>query len=231
MQDSVRSHVDVFDDPPVPELGVVVALKSASIAKTRLDLPAPLRQQLTRSMALDTLTALSNIAAKLVVVTNDPGWDTTLNAAGLGVDRVPEPQQQGLNRALAAGDHVLRQASFERVLACVGDLPALRTASLMTIMHAVGHTGGQVRHFLADASGTGTTMLLATRSPLNPCFGGASAAAHRASGAVAVTDTKLDTPVPDARSDVDVVHDLWIASRLGLGNATAAMIGSGQLDI
>ena len=102
------------------------------------------------------------------------------------------------------------------MLACVGDLPALRTESVERI---VGAATGLGRSFLADASGVGTTMLIADGIDLRPMFQGRSAAAHHSSGAVHLTAERLGAPLADARGDVDTEVDLEIAWSLGLGSA------------
>lgn len=211
------------------DLGVVVALKPAWTGKSRLDLPPLLRHRLARALAADTLAALSRIAGKLVVVSDDPGWTDALHPLGIDADLLAEPDTGGMNPALSAGDDALRAAGWTRVLACVGDLPALRPASLRIITRAAYRSNRPVRRFLADASGRGTTMLLASHTRLDPRFGGESAAAHRASGAAELSDAELGMPVPDARSDVDVLADLDVAIRLGVGTAFDTLISSGVL--
>lgn len=213
------------------EVGAVVALKPSATAKSRLDLPLALRQRLARSMALDTLAALTEIVAALIVVSDDPTLRATLSDAGMRADTLPEPHPGGMNRALTSGDERLRESGLQRVLGCVGDLPALRPASIRTIIAAANdhHPLVPARHFVPDSSGYGTTMLLATQSPLDPHFGAASAAAHRASGAIELTDAMLHCPVPEARADVDVISDLDTVLRLGPGRATTAVIDSGMI--
>lgn len=211
-------------------LGAVVALKPPDVAKSRLNLPDALRRRLARSMALDTITALSAVAARLVLVSDDRDLEDALSAAGVVADVLPEPRPGGMNPALEAGAESLRQSGCATVLACVGDLPALKPASVRAFVRATqDHRHGAGHHFLADASGIGTTMLLATRSRLNPRFGGDSAATHRSCGAVAVRDADLASPIPDARTDVDDVFDLDAVHRLGLGPATAAVVDSSTL--
>jgi 2-phospho-L-lactate guanylyltransferase len=139
----------------------------------------------------------------------------------LAVTVLSEPGAIGMNGALSHGADALRAERCPLVLACVGDLPALRPSSVRQILTAAR---ARPRSFLADASGVGTTMLLAYDSELQPHFQGPSAAAHAASGAVALTDQVLGGPVPDARRDVDTQPDLAEAGRLGLGRATTALI-------
>lgn len=202
-----------------------MALKPIEQAKSRLvTVVDPVRRQLAWSMALDTLVALSPSAAEIVVVSEQGSLQALLERAGLAVTVVPEPGPVGLNGALSHGAELLRGHGCTLVLACVGDLPALRPDSVRRVVDAAR---GQPRSFLADASGSGTTMLLAADQELEPHFGGPSAAAHRASGAVALTDDLLGGPVADARRDVDTEADLREAFSLGLGRATAELLDPG----
>ena len=97
------------------------------------------------------------------------------------------------------------------------DLPALRpgASSDAALAAAAGHGAA----FVADASGTGTTLLAtAPGRPVEPRYGRASAAAHRAAGAVELTGDW-----PSLRHDVDTAADLRTAAELGLGPATSAL--------
>lgn len=208
--------------------GAVVALKPVARAKSRLaGLPDPLRRRLAWTMAVDTLTALASGGAELLVVSDQPALASRLARAGVPARVVGESGAVGMNGALARGARLLAAAGCSTVLACVGDLPALRPASVQAVLQAAPKSG---RAFVADASGTGTTMLLARGTELDPRFQGPSAAAHTASGAAPLTDDQLGTAVPDARSDVDTEDDLGAAVELGLGVATARLVDTrGQL--
>jgi 2-phospho-L-lactate/phosphoenolpyruvate guanylyltransferase len=74
------------------------------------------------------------------------------------------------------------------------------------------------RCFVADAHGTGTTLLTAMRTGLRPAFGPGSAAAHRAGGAVELTGDW-----PGLVRDVDTEADLRAALRLGIGPRTRGL--------
>ena len=77
--------------------------------------------------------------------------------------------------------------------------------------------------FVPDAAGTGTTMLTAAAgTALDPRFGERSCAAHAASGAVRLSPADA----AGLRRDVDTEVDLWDALRLGVGPATAAVLGT-----
>jgi 2-phospho-L-lactate guanylyltransferase len=97
----------------------------------------------------------------------------------------------------------------------LADLPCLRTPDLETALSQAAAQGR--RAFVADAAGTGTTLLAAPAGvELDPRFGPGSAAAHAASGAHAITG-----PLASLRLDVDTTDDLDRALRLGAGPETA----------
>ena len=208
----------------VPGIGAVVALKAGEFVKSRLaPVPQPLRRRLAWTMAVDTLSALVATLDEVCVVSDQPALQHRLARAGLGsVVVVPEARPAGMNEALRAGADRLRALGVPRVVAAVGDLPALRPVSVATVVRAAA---AYERAYLPDATGIGTTMLLAADAvPLAPHFQGRSAAAHHSSGAVALTDERLGAAVPDARRDVDTEVDLVDATGLGVGPASRTLL-------
>ena len=201
--------------------GAVVALKPFGYAKSRLALPGPLRQRLAWTMALDTLRALTGALPHVVVVSAEPALASRLARAGISAEVVMEPPQSGMNAALAYGAGRLHAAGIDTVLACVGDLPALRVASVQRVVEA---SRTVARAFLPDSTGVGTTMLIAGAGQLDPHFQGRSAARHQASGAVPLTAELLGGPLADARHDVDTEVDLATVIGLGVGPHTAELI-------
>jgi 2-phospho-L-lactate/phosphoenolpyruvate guanylyltransferase len=205
----------------VPPAAAVVALKPSEHAKSRLDLPVPLRRRLAETMALDTLRAVAAAVSRVVVVSGQPALASRLVRAGIAATVLGEPAQPGMNAALAYGAQRLRADGFGTVVACVGDLPALRTASVSRVLQV---SRPFPRAFLADASGVGTTMLAAHDVPLAPAFSGRSADRHRAGGAVPLVEELGEEPLADARRDVDTEDDLVTAIGLGVGPFTAALL-------
>jgi 2-phospho-L-lactate/phosphoenolpyruvate guanylyltransferase len=199
----------------------VIALKPAEHAKSRLGVPDPLRRRLAWTMALDTLSALSRVMSRVLVVSDQPALEARLRRAGLAVEVIGESGHVGMNPALSHGDRTLRAQGFATVMACVGDLPALRPDSVLRVLDT---SRPNPQSFVADASGVGTTMLVAHDVPLAPHFQGRSAAAHHASGAVSLSADDLGSPIADARRDVDTEADLLIAIGLGVGPATGALV-------
>lgn len=203
---------------------LVVPAKLLSRAKTRLapltgrsgdDAPARHRE-LVLAMLADTVAAAlaSPAVGGVLVVTDDPGVGDVVRL--LGARTVPDTPDRGLNAALAHGAAVARAAGAGPVAAMNSDLPALRPAELTAALADVVGRG-----FVADAEGTGTTLLCAAAGDLDPHFGPGSAAAHARSGAVPLTGDW-----PGLRRDVDTPADLDTAAGLGVGPRTARLLAA-----
>lgn len=198
---------------------VVVPAKRLVVAKTRLrpltagfDDPTT-HADLVLALLADTVAAALDCpaVADVVVVTDDPA--ATAVVRELGARTLADEPDRGLNPAL---EHGARDAPGP-VAALSSDLPALRPAELAAALEAATAVP---RAFVADADGTGTTLLTAVGVPLRPSFGPGSAAAHRAGGAVA-----LSGAWPGLVRDVDTDADLRAAVALGAGPCTTALLG------
>jgi len=199
---------------------VVVPAKRLDVAKTRLrpltagrDDAGAAHRELVLALLADTVAsavACPSVAAVLVV-TDEPAAGDVVR--GLGARTVPDEPDRGLNAAL---EHGARSAPGAAVAALSSDLPALRSAELAAALAAADEVE---RGFVADAEGTGTTLLTAVGTALRPAFGPGSAAAHRAGGAVALTG-----PWPGLVRDVDTGADLRAALQLGAGPRTTALM-------
>ncbi|GAA3818683.1 2-phospho-L-lactate guanylyltransferase [Streptomyces coacervatus] len=198
---------------------LVIPLKPLSRAKSRLSDTAAdeLRPGLALAFAQDTVAAALACPAvrDVAVVTDDALAGREL--AALGARIVPDEPQGGLNAALAHGAAAVRTARPESPVAALNaDLPALRPLELLRVLDAAAKFP---RAFLADAAAIGTTLLAATpHYELHPSFGTDSRARHRASGAVELPLTAVDS----VRQDVDTGADLRAALALGVGPHTAA---------
>ena len=202
---------------------VVVPVKRLRLAKSRLyavGRPRPEHEELALSLALDTVAAALAAAAveRVVVVTDDPAARQALETAGALV--LPDEPDAGLNPALAHGAAAaMRRSPRDGVALLSADLPALRPAELDAALAAAADHDAA---FVADTSGFGTTLLaIAPGHLVTPRYGRASAAAHRAAGAVELTGDW-----PTLRNDVDTAADLRTAAELGLGPATSAWAAS-----
>lgn len=198
--------------------GVVVPVKHLDAAKSRLSSYGDAaRRDLALAFAVDVVGAAlaCPAVAQVLVVTDDAQAAVALGA--LGAQVAPDDPDAGLNPALEHGADLLRAgAPGLGVVTLSADLPALRPGDLAAALADVP-TGG--RAFVADAAGTGTTLLAASApARLAPSYGPGSSARHRSSGAVELPGT------PALRRDVDTPDDLRAAVALGVGPRTAAVV-------
>ncbi len=198
---------------------LVIPLKPLTRAKSRLADTADdgVRPGLALAFAQDTVAAAVACPAvsDVAVVTDDELAGREL--AALGARIVPDTPGSGLNAALAHGAAVVRAIRPDAAVAALNaDLPALRPAELSRVLTAASQFP---RAFLADAAALGTTLLTAAGDrELRPAFGVDSRSRHRASGAVELALTGVDS----VRQDVDTAADLRAALTLGVGRHTAA---------
>lgn len=203
---------------------LVVPVKRLHEAKTRLRGAADCgagdpvaHARLTLALAHDTVAAVreARLVRRLLVVSSDP--TVAAEFAAVGVEVVPDGPAPGLNPAYAHGAAHLRERDpGSAVGALQADLPALLPAELDAAIARFT----SLRAFVADAEGTGTTLLLVgPGEPLAPRFGVGSAQRHRESGAVA-----LAGDWPGLRRDVDTADDLRAAADIGLGLHTRAVL-------
>jgi 2-phospho-L-lactate/phosphoenolpyruvate guanylyltransferase len=201
----------------VPSWSVVVPAKRLAVAKTRLRpltrAVGDVHDELVLALLADTVGAALGCPAldEVLVVTDDPAAGELVR--GLGARTVADEPDAGLNPAL---EHAAR-GLVGPVAALSSDLPALRAAELAAALEAADDVR---RGFVADAHGTGTTLLTAVGTDLRPAFGPGSAEAHLTGGAVALTGWW-----PGLVRDVDTEADLGAALALGAGPRTTAVTG------
>ena len=200
---------------------VVVPVKRLELAKSRLSVSPGLRRELALAMAVDSVAACLSTPSvvAVAVVTDDETAAPAMRA--LGAQVIPDEPDDGLNPALVHGAHVLLAAHpGVGIVTLSSDLPALSPPALSALLaRAASVDVGCV----ADAAGTGTTVLTARSADrLAPAFGTGSLKRHRAAGAVDLT-AYAD---PRLRRDVDTTEDLADALRLGCGTATVTVVAA-----
>ncbi|BDB41426.1 MULTISPECIES: 2-phospho-L-lactate guanylyltransferase [Mycobacterium] len=208
------------------EVGLIIAVKRLAAAKTRLApvFSAPTREAVVLGMLMDTLTAASRVRSlhSIVVITPDEAAGAAAAELGAEVlaDPTPADDPDPLNSAIAAAERAMtgsKTTSVTNLVVLQGDLPALQTQELD---EAISAARAYPRSFVADRAGTGTSVLCAFGTPLQPQFGPDSSARHRRSGAIELTGAW-----PGLRCDVDTPADLAAARKLGVGPATARAVG------
>lgn len=197
-----------------PRFTLLVPVKEGAGAKTRLEaVDRADRPGLMAAFARDAITAAQASPLVEVCVVGDAAALGPV-VDGLGVVVLPDEGAGDLNRAITAAARRVSSAGHG-IAAMLADLPCLRTADLEAALGQALERGG--RTYVADAEGTGTTLLAAVAGVgLEPRFGAGSAAAHAASGAVPAEGELLSL-----RLDVDTGEDLERAVQLGVGTATA----------
>lgn len=191
----------------------VVPLSPADRAKTRLSSLGELRSELAAAFAADVVEALSaarSVAQVLVVgdgsVTLPPGSHIHVDAG-----------TADLNGSITTAESHARRAGYQRIVVVMADLPCVRAEDIDDLLTRARSVP---RGFVRDHRGGGTTILTTTGPGLLPRFGPASAAEHRAEGAV-----EFEVAVR-MRFDVDDPEDVTLAMAYGLGSATSAALTS-----
>lgn len=202
----------------------VIPLKHLGRAKSRLDLPPPVRRDLVVGFAHDVISACveTRMIHEILVVADD-SWHEEIPA----VAAVAPDSGHGLNHAIATAAGV--PTTQPRRLVIMGDLPCATGGDLADLLE----TAPTDRMALvADHSNSGTTVLLGP-SAMGPAadvwrhtrFGRGSFAAHRHDGTVDLTPTVG----AGLRWDVDNHADLIHAVRLGVGAHTRAALAAHDL--
>lgn len=200
---------------------VVIPVKPAAVGKSRLALATVDRVTLARAIALDTIAAAvaCDAVAQVYVVTDDGALvASAFDIPGLRF--VPEDDGSGAARGIDAAVAIGAEAAGQGMprAALLGDLPALRPDDLATALTAAAAVD---RGVVADAEGTGTTLVTAQRGiPLSTSFGDGSYARHVQLGCVPLGVDRAST----LRRDVDTAAQLMAAGAMGLGPRTTALL-------
>jgi 2-phospho-L-lactate guanylyltransferase len=196
----------------------VVPVKAWRSAKSRLDIPGDVREELARALTLDTLEVLTvhPDIAQVVVVTADADAASEARAHGamvLGENPVDDPLNDAVRQGCA---WVAEVAGDGPTVVVPADLAYLSAAVLVSALAALAELD---KAHVPDLAGTGTTLLAATRaSEIEPHYGVGSSERHVAAGF-----TRLDEVDPRARADVDQLDDL--NGRWTPGPRVSALIG------
>jgi 2-phospho-L-lactate guanylyltransferase len=199
-----------------PSYALLIPVKDSRSVKTRLGVGDDgQRARLMTAFAQDSISAAAAVTALEVYVVGDVETLGDL-VHDLGITVLPDEGEGDLNQALVRAAARLEERGLG-VAVMLADLPCLRTADL-----AAAFEQADGRSFVADAAGTGTTLLIApSGTELDPRFGTGSAARHRDSGA-----TQVGTGLDSLTLDVDTTADLETALNYGVGVHTAQVAAS-----
>ena len=195
---------------------MLVPVKGGTGAKSRLPerVRGTRRADLARALAHDTIAAIcaAPSVGRVVVIAGGPDVADTLGALASLVTVVEQPEGARLNEAIA---HAAKGVQGPTAV-ILGDVPAARPEDIEA---ALADAAALTWAVVADADGTGTTMLAAFDGVLAPRFGPGSLARHVAAGYSPLA------VAPSLRADVDTDADLTSAVALGVGSHTAAVLG------
>ncbi len=176
------------------------------------------------AMAMDAATALrrSPLVSRVILVCPDPAVEVV--GAAIGVHVLAGEPVGDLNTALRYGATAVMDCGLvgpraDRAVALVAaDLPAASSAAFTRVLEVAEGLGGHA--VLADAAGTGTTVLtFAPGAQVVPRFGPDSYRAHRGDGAEPIHHHAGS--FARLRRDVDTADDLTRALDLGVGAFTS----------
>jgi 2-phospho-L-lactate guanylyltransferase len=196
----------------------VVPVKAWRSAKSRLDIPGDVREELARALTLDTLDVLTTHPdiARVVVVTADAeaahearSRSAVVLAEASSADPLNDAVRQGCTWvADVAGDGP--------TVVVPADLAYLSADVLEAALAALA---GRGKAHVPDLDGTGTTLLAAMRaSEIEPHYGLGSSKLHAAAGFARLSDVD-----PRARADIDQLDDL--NSHWTPGARVSALVG------
>lgn len=210
----------VTTDPARVRWQVLMALRSLDEAKSRLDVPVPLRSRLAMAMAMDAVETARHcpLVSAVHVICPDPAVVRSLSWLGARV--LADEPPGGLNVALGYGARIVQRGHHGQGLAImVADLPAASADELTVALRAATAAGGHT--VLADAEQTGTCLLTTPAGqPARPAFGFDSFARHKAMGAIPLGATQFT----GLRRDVDTLDNLRVALTLGHARFTRHIV-------
>ncbi|PRC48592.1 2-phospho-L-lactate guanylyltransferase, partial [Mycobacterium sp. ITM-2017-0098] len=126
---------------PHADVGLVIAVKRLTAAKTRLApvFSAGVRENVVLAMLVDTITAAMAVPEVRSVLVVTPDEDAATEAKALGALVLPDPTPEGhrdpLNNALTAAETFARR-ECPNIVALQGDLPALQSQELAEAIRA-----------------------------------------------------------------------------------------------
>ena len=208
---------------PAGGWAVLIPVKPTAVGKSRLDVPGVDRVTLARAIALDTIAAAAGCSAVAqVYVVTDDGALVALAFDIPGLRFVAEDDgtstERGIDAAVTVGAATAGIGMPRAAL--LGDLPALRPEDLADALAAASSVD---RAVVADAEGTGTTLVTAGRGiTLRTAFGADSFARHVGLGCVPLAVADAST----LRRDVDTAGQLSAAAALGVGPRTARALAA-----
>ncbi len=202
----------------------LVPVKRLDHAKSRLSgvLDPAERRALAKAMLYDVLAALAGVGglAGILVVTADP--EAAATATSFGATVLAEPEEEGLNAAIAHGMAWLEERGKSGVLVVPADIPFVTRPEIRAVLAALRSSAVVA----VPATRDGGTNILAVRPPamLTPAFGQDSLARHLAAARTVGAEPRI-LSLNGAGHDIDVAADLQFGDCEGPASRTRARLG------
>ena len=208
----------------------VVPLKSAQHANSRLSsvLTSTERQRLFEAMLLDVLSALgdTNQLGGILAVTDCPVARRHLRRVGARL--LDDPDEAGLNAAVAQAVYVLEKQGVEGFLTIPGDTPAVTAVEIDRVASLINESRGLALVPARDGRGT-NCLAMSLPSMVPPLFGPDSVEAHIAAARRQNIKVQL-LSLPGFGFDVDTPDDLLRVNEFSQASKTNMYLDGIRLD-
>ena len=210
--------------------GAGVPLKSAQHANSRLSsgLTSTERQHLFEAMLLDVLSALgdTNQLGGILAVTDCPVARRHLRRVGARL--LDDPDEAGLNAAVAQAAYVLEKQGVEGFLTIPGDTPAVTAVEIDRVASLINESRGLALVPARDGRGT-NCLAMSLPSMVPPLFGPDSVEAHIAAARRQNIKVQL-LSLPGFGFDVDTPDDLLRVNEFSQASKTNMYLDGIRLD-
>ena len=208
----------------------VVPLKSAQHANSRLSsvLTPTERQRLFEALLLDVLSALgdTNQLGGILAVTDCPVARRHLRRVGARL--LDDPDEAGLNAAVAQAAYVLDKQGVESFLTIPGDTPAVTAVEIDRVASLINESRGLALVPARDGRGT-NCLAMSLPSIVPPLFGPDSVEAHIAAARRQNIKVQL-LSLPGFGFDVDTPDDLLRVNEFSQARKTNMYLDGIRLD-
>ena len=205
-------------------------LKSAQHANSRLSsvLTSTERQHLFEAILLDVLSALgdTNQLGGILAVTDCPVARRHLRRVGARL--LDDPDEAGLNAAVAQAAYVLEKQGVEGFLTIPGDTPAVTAVEIDRVASLINESRGLALVPARDGRGT-NCLAMSLPSMVPPLFGPDSVEAHIAAARRQNIKVQL-LSLPGFGFDVDTPDDLLRVNEFSQASKTNMYLDGIRLD-
>lgn len=202
---------------------ILIPVQSLAIAQPRLEIAAGLRAALALAFAQDTISSALECASTREVIVVSPDPEVRAAAERLGASAWVSDERQSVTKALQAILSEEDAGSAVPTAVLVSDVPAMEPDELFVALARTSSLHPTV--VVNDLAGRGKTLLASRSGLLRPHLRRDSRTPLSQGCVLAVG---LD--LPGLRCDVDTMEGLRLATYIGVGRHTSALLRSEAAD-